>query len=342
MSSRQRGFAVLELLLVVLIATLLAVWASSSLVQKINDSHAQGSAAWMLTARKAVQIYIERYADALMQADHAGFLANKGYADWAAPTLTELKSDHLLAPGFPETGVQGAGLLVRVVRQGAACPGPDCRVEALVYSALPYLHRATQLVDEQMVAQWMLASQGWGGMVAATRPERISGPAFQFDNPPGPGAPLPPGTVALAVTSQQPGMQDFLRVRDARDPDFKGRATIQEELDVGKSAYVRGYLRLGFQGYEYDPCPESGAVAREYMGGLLVCDSLRWRSAGRGGGGGYAINSRYGCKTSGGGSTANPVTRACSCPAGHASVIISDSGAHSADEGRTTGFLCVG
>jgi competence protein ComGC len=342
MSLKQRGFAVLELLLVVLIATLLAVWAAGTLVQKINDAHAQGSAAWMLTARKAVQSYTERYADALMQADHIGSLASKGYADWTAPTLQELKSDHLLAPGFPETGVQGAGLLIRVMRQGAACPGADCRVEALIYSASPYLHRASQRVDEQMVAQWMLASEGWGGMVTAARPDRISGPAFQFNNPPVTGAPLPPGTVALAVTSQQPGMQDFLRVRDARDPDFQGRVTIKEELDIGESAYVRGYLHLGPQGYEYDPCPENGAVAREYMGGLLVCNKLQWRSAGRGGGGGYAVNSRYGCKTSGGGSTANPVTRACSCPEGHASVIISDSGAHSADEGRTTGFLCVG
>src|SRR5690606_3287736 len=98
------------------------------------------------------------------------------------------------------------------------CPGQTCRVEALMYSKRPLLLSGGQ-VDEQMVAQWILAAQGWGGSVTPAQPDLVRGAAFQMPNPPIPGPALPPGTVALAITSDQLSHLVFLRVGDLRDPD---------------------------------------------------------------------------------------------------------------------------
>jgi hypothetical protein len=88
-------------------------------------------------------------------------------------------------------------------------------------------------------------------------------------------------------------------------------------------------------------CSEDGAVARGHEGGLLICRDNAWRPASRSGGGGFSSNQFRGCETSGGTSTANPLTGLCTCPPGTAIVQISDSGPHPFPEGRTLGYICL-
>lgn len=336
----QHGFALLELIAAAIIATLLAVWASNTLVNKVNDASAQASAVWMLAVKQSVHGYIQRHVGALLQADHAGALNQSGYGDWAQPKLSELKSDGLLSPGFPESVSPGAGAFIRLVRHGT-CPGASCRLEALVYSKQPFLLPASAQVDEQMVAQWMMAAQGWGGWVSRAQPHLLRGAAFEMPNPPAPGPVLPPGTVALAITSEQLAHLDFLRVGDGRDPDFHGGATVQGDINTKSDLHVQQYLHLGAQARLYEPCADNAAVAREVNGGLLVCRGNMWRPSSRTGSGGYSINLIYGCNTRANASTENPVTGTCGCPGQSVAVLIADSGPQVFPEGRTLGYLCV-
>jgi len=341
MHNRQRGFAMLELIATILIATLLAVWGAGTLVQKIDDAAAQTSAIWMLSVKNAVRRYVERYAPELADVPAADALAHKGYVNWAAPSLGELKADGMLSRGFPERGVRGIAVGIRLVH-GGECPGDNCRLEALVYSDRAFIRSQTGRVDDQMIAQWLMAAQGWGGSVTHARPDFITGAAFEWPNPPAAGVDrLPEGTVAMAITLEQLADSQYLRVGDARNPDFQGQATVRGDITTMASLNVQDYLVLGAQNYASDACAQNGAIAREYYGGLLVCRSNRWRSAGRGGGGGFSVNSLYGCNTAGGVSTANPVTGTCGCPAGFSVVIISDGGSQTEPEGRTRGYLCV-
>lgn len=337
---KQQGFALLELTVVAVLATLLAVWASHTLVNRIGDASAQAHAVWMLAIKKSVHGYIQTYAGALMRAEHAGAMSPQGYADWAAPRLSELKAGSLLSAGFPETAFPG-GASVRLTRHGD-CPGDTCRIEALVYGNKPFLLSAGSQVDEQMVAQWLMAAQGWGGSVSHARPGVISGPAFEVPNPPASGAALPPGTVALAITSEQLNHLDFLRVGDTRDPAFEGSASIKGNVSTQSDLHVGQYLHLGGQARMQDSCSDDTAVARDINGGLLVCRGGTWNGVSRTGGGGYSVNEIYGCATRAGATTQNPVTRACSCPGATASVLIADSGPQAFPEGRTLGYLCVG
>ena len=342
-SERQRGFALIELTIAVLIATLLAVWAAQTMVVKVNDAAAQSAALWMLSVRKAVHAYLEKNAGLLSEAQTLAALSPNGYADWSRPTILELKGQGLLSAGFPTQVGRGLSAKVLIMRSGS-CPGIDCRFESLVYSDRPLSAKSGAEVDEHMLAQWTLAAQGFGGIVSPARPGVLSGAAFSYSNPPTPDiASLPVGTVAMAITAEQLGILDFLRVRDKRDPDFQASLSVAGNVDAKSSLRVQDYLTISRQEHAYVFCEQEGAVAGEVMGGLLVCRNRVWRSAGRGGGGGFMLNTRSFCADSIGMPTGNPVTGACSCPSGTAAIRISDSGpaTEKLSEGRSMGYLCV-
>lgn len=330
----------LELIVAAIIATLLAVWGAHSLVNRINDASAQSAAAWMLVVKKAASAYMERYAVELAQADDGLPSSLAGYADWSTPSLSELKAGNLLSSSFPESTDPGKGASIKLMREGS-CPGSSCRLSALVHSNAPFVMDSNGRVDEQMVAQWTMAAQGWGGSVNPLRPDRISGPAFDLPNPPAGGPPYAPGTVALAITAEQLGAQDFLRVRDTRNPDFQGALTVVGGIDSQADLRAGRYVHVGAAEALQTECLENGAVALDLDGGLLVCRNRLWRASSRTGGGGYSTSLKNGCQHSPGHLTTNPVTGTCSCPAGSAPVLIADTGVPEFPQDRIMGFLCV-
>jgi hypothetical protein len=145
----------------------------------------------------------------------------------------------------------------------------------------------------------------------------------------------------MAITTEQLGHLDFLRVADTRDPDFRGSATVKGNIHTEGSLRAGQYLHLGAQEALQSPCDENNAVALDVAGGLLVCSENTWRASSRSGNGGYSINLVYGCQTRAKTSTENPVTGGCTCPGQSSPVLISDSGPQALPEGRTMGYLCV-
>lgn len=335
---RQQGFALVELAIALLIATLLAIWGSSQLVDRINDAAAQSAATWMSSVRMAAHAYLERNRSALQLAEAPGALAHLGYADWSRPGLPEFKAAGLLSAGFPEHGIRGLSAVVQVLRSGS-CPGTACRLEALVHGQPPLPAVLSSSSGEQVVAQWLLAAQGQGGAVTASRPDRVGGAAFEFPNPAAPHLQaLPPGTVAMAVTVEQLASADYLRVRDARDPLFQGDVTVGQDLRAQADVDVQGRLLIGAEAVDRGPCQAANQIARGQYGGLLVCRDQIWQSAGGRGGGGYSTNTKTGCAPG----TYNLVTGDCSCPAGYGAVRIAESGSIMAAEGLTRGYICIG
>src|SRR5699024_5476901 len=152
-----------------------------------------------------------------------------------------------------------------------------------------------------------------------------SGQTFSLANPPDSGAALTPGTVVMAVSDDQIAGTSWLRVGDTRDPQFQSDATIGGDVIAGGEISAASYLTLGALAHWRDMCDKEGYVARDLVHGLLVCHGGVWQPASRPGGG-YSMNSRYGCATAEGRPTANPVTGRCSCPPGHAEVQISEGG----------------
>lgn len=337
---RQQGYALVELALALLIAALLAAWGTQALVNRLNDAQAHAAAVWMETVHKAVMAYVRLHGPEIQAATTTDALAGHGYQDWRRPSLAELAQTGLLASGLPQTTRLTGAARVNVWRRGE-CPGDLCIVEALVHGDRPVLRTATGAPDAAMMAQWLLATQGKGGAVHDSEPDRIRGAAFAFDSTLPDGVVLPPGTVGMAVTAEQQALWSFLRVGDRRDPDFQGEVSVAGTVRADADASVAGQLVVGAEVHDGDTCMPDKAVAHNVQGGLLVCQWGRWRSAGRAGGG-YGYNSRYGCKTPEGSSTANPVTGGCSCPWYTAVLPIYDSGPQPTERGRQIAYLCVG
>lgn len=333
---RQRGFALLELAIALLIATLLAVFAADRFAQRGRDAVVEGYVAWMASVHHAAQRYIEHNAASWFKSGPAAHI--QGFADPRSPTLLELKAAGMLSAGFPLQGMRGLGAHIKLVFS-ADCPSDLCRVEALVFSDAPLGRDTTRSHNLSAIAHWLSSSSGKGGAVMPERPATIAGAAFSFSNPPVAGmAPLLPGTVAMAVTAEQLESAAYLRVRDERDPQFQGAATVKGSLTTGGVLHVQDHLHIQTQAMLKTACPVEGAIVRDSYAGLLVCHYGQWNSAGGSGGGGYSTNSLAGCVEA----AANPVTGSCTCPLDYVPVRIADSTSAVPSEGRTRGYICVG
>ncbi len=335
-------------MVVAVLSLVLAIWASQEWAQRTRALQARSLAAWMGIARDAAEAFLARHAAELSGAGAADTLVDRGYADWTAPRWDELRSAGLLGAGWQTTGPLHRTLGLRVVRDGE-CPGASCRVWALLH-ARPALRAPAGGVDEGLVAEWLQAAEGRGLVVWPRQPGFLGGAGLRVPVPEPGTADWSPGVVALAARTAPVhgsevgagGGDDYLRVRDARDPDFQGDATVQGQVSSGSYLVARNGLYLE-QGWGVGGmCAPEGVLGRARDGvGMMVCRQGIWALLVRPPGGGYMLNSRRGCFNATGGSSANPVTGACSCPPGYAMVQVAETGSLVAPEGWTVGYLCV-
>lgn len=346
----QRGFLLVELMVAAAVALLLAVWMTHEWAQRTRDLQAQALAVWMRPVQRAAQDYLARHRAALSDATQEASLAALGYANWRQPRLEELRADQLLPADWPATGPLGQTLGLLVLRDGI-CPGATCRVRALVHTGSPLLQRQG-LVDEAFIAQWLQATRAHGAVVWPGAPGILTGPGLRLAlSGLEPAQAWLPGTVALLVQAESGGgvnaggaidLQAYLRVGDARDPDFQGSATIQGTVRSGARLVAAESLVLEAQQQALGACAPQGAVTRNAAeAGLLICMQGYWRPAARSVGGAYLFNTLRGCVNSLGISTANPMTGYCGCGMGYYPTQVSESGSMKSSDGLTTGFLCL-
>lgn len=339
----QAGFSLVGLVLALVLTSVTAIWASSRVVQGIEDAAARSTGVWLLHVRQAVASMVTMHFDVLAKGEAPQ--AKDGarlFADPFSPTLAELRVQGHLPVDFPEQAALGFGAALRVIR-GEACPGERCRIDALVYSAKPVMTPGMSMPDLLGIATIIDAAQGHGGAVWPQAPGLVRGATFSFANPPAPGAPAyAPGTVALwagvgaGYTPVPPDLEPFVRIGDTRDPMLQGALTTASSVSAG------GYLSVGARAQPGHPCAASiGTIASTHDGELLSCQHGVWRRASGGFGGAYSTNYPLGCRHFTGASTANPVTGQCSCPPGFAGVIVSAGGKWQDTEGWTTGYVCV-
>jgi len=344
---RQRGSLLLEFMVLAALGLALAVWAGQEWAQRVRVLQAQALAAWMDTAQAAAQAYLQRHAAELGRAADPDALAARGYADWRSPTWEELRAAGLLPGGWQAGGPLRQTLHLRV-RQTDPCAQPPCGLQAVVAAASPLL-QGQGGVDESLIAEWLLASRGRGLVVWPQDPAWLRGSGQRVSLPDGLAA--APGTVALlaglppAAESRPPdgpaADSDYLRVRDERDPDFQGGASVRGNVRSGAWLQAREGVVLEQGWSSGGVCSAEGAVGRDSRyAGLLVCQQGRWRPLARPAGGGYLYNSRRGCFSQTGMATSNPLTGTCSCGAGYIPLLVAESGSLASAEGLSQGVVC--
>jgi len=233
----NRGFALVELIIAISIAALLAIYAQSRVARESEDQIAT-----------AAGTFIKQVSDASEQHIFANFEELSAGTDVPTtaidlrPTIAELVAERLLPSGFPTAaGSLPTRQSLRIDISKTGCPGTSCNIVATVCTTTGVtLGSANVRYD---LAQVMVDQQnGTGGQSNYTTPSAIRGPILNIANPNGPIA----GTVCGSSTSfNNQVYQKFVRVRDTRDPDLQGNLSAQGDLAIAGKSSLTGDVVAG-------------------------------------------------------------------------------------------------
>ncbi|GAA0523365.1 type II secretion system protein [Pigmentiphaga daeguensis] len=229
-AARQRGWTLIELAIAASIAMVLAVLAGSRLVREVDDAAAQATGTYLLAIKGAMDGYLVRHYDAL-----AGGAPVAGVAQAFAPTLAELREAGLLQRGFPDRTPFNQAVAIRVERSGS-CPGTGCRVDALVHTATPLRAPGASEPDPGILAQVVMATAGYGAAAYPDQPALMRGATHVLPNPLGATA----GVVGALASLDTTLFQQFVRMRDSRNPDLQGSLDVRGGVRLHDSLALRG------------------------------------------------------------------------------------------------------
>lgn len=243
-SRRQAGWAMVEVTLALVLATLLAIWQVGTEIAQARDAQAQAAGHWLSQVRLAVDQMLRAHHDALVAGRSPLGAAGQSLFDLPlAPRLDELRRAGHLPPDYASISPLGFTAAVSIT-VAAACPGAGCRLDAVVAAVLPSGVSAwLGSSDERAVISQTLG--GYALQVRAAHPMQWRGsllalPATRQDA----SARWPVGSLSAWAGADHASMLAYLRVGDTRDPDFKGRLTVAGPITTQALA-ATGDVRAG-------------------------------------------------------------------------------------------------
>ncbi|MFC5550202.1 hypothetical protein [Massilia aerilata] len=132
--TRQHGYLLLELGLVLIISTILLAGTFSKIVDSVDQLNAESTSDYLKELQGGVNRYIEENAVALKTGN-----AITGFTDPMRPTITELKANkYYLDPSFGQTSALGLSFAVWLVKTPACPSGAGCVITGIAYSTTNY------------------------------------------------------------------------------------------------------------------------------------------------------------------------------------------------------------
>lgn len=275
---RQRGFALLELAIAAMLLTLGAVWMASRLNNDLEDAGARATGRYLLAIKGAVQELMVEHFDLLSgyppSTGSPGGTAAPAWLAQALPlelSVAQLKQAR--APGaaaylpgdFPPAPVYGGEVRVRLWREGL-CPGPACKLQAIVHTAAPVRGDASVSFSPELVGLIMLATDGYGGHAPAGAAHRLRGAIFDVPNPMGDIA----GIVAVSASLDTTLFHQFVRQGDTRP------VWLRNDLHVSGVVASAGGLALETAVQAGAGCGREGLYAMTAGQSLAMCLSGTW------------------------------------------------------------------
>ncbi len=127
----QRGFTLIELSVVALVAVVVAALAGKALLDTMHEGLAESTGSYLFTLKSAMDDYTTKNVTELTNTT-----AIAGFANPLAPTLDELKTAGHLTPSFP-TVTPFKQAVTATVTRSAACPNPGCLITSYVITTSP-------------------------------------------------------------------------------------------------------------------------------------------------------------------------------------------------------------
>lgn len=315
----QRGFGLVETIVVLAIASLAALWAAGELVAAHERSQARATGRYLLAVRGAVHAAL---------ADH--WLAMRGepalpdalpapaWLSGAWPlvvTVADLKQPKAagvagyLPANHPDRPPLGGEVRVRLTRTGTCPPDPasSCDIEAVVYTTAPMRASPRWAFSPDLVAEAMMATDGYGGHARATEPGRLRGAIFNVENPAG----AVTGIVGVDASLETTLWHQFVRQGDTRHIQLRNALTVAGEITTQTGLVLDTAVVPG------DACATDGAYAGTARHTLATCRGNVWFDLGQ-----YVVTYQ-GSRLANGESVPQP-----SCPAGTPFSVVAISNAH--------------
>jgi prepilin-type N-terminal cleavage/methylation domain-containing protein len=328
--TRQRGFSLIEVIIVIAITSLIGTWAASSWMQHAEDSATRATGVWMLSIKQALDQMLHRQSDALVgivEPNARGFQ----YRDVWRPTLEELIGAGHLPRGFPLRAPLAYSVWFRIERPQGDCLRLGCKIVGSIF-AVPSSNERHDAEGVTRVGLLLSTIGGHAASVTSMSGPRVKGATIDVENPPYPDmSPLPPGSILMRSFYDSTQYAVFLRQDDQRDASLQGNLSVAKDLHVGGASKTKGrvsageYLQVGASAVAGGACESEGLIARATDLGLLVCQQGRWQRVDRGNGGGYLELSGFPCFENDDWIVRkrNPKTGNCTCPPGYEPFLMS-------------------
>lgn len=349
----QRGFTLIELALVIAIATIAVAWGATVWMRQADDAAAQATGRWLLAVKTAVDQMLIRQADVIagVSSPLPGAFV---YSSVRSPSLAELGAAGHLPTGFPVSPTLPYAVSVHVLPPQGDCDNKGCRIEALTI-ARPVGMTQGQAADVIRLGGILSALEGTGLSVHPFDPGRLRGALANYGNSPDPSIPaMPVGTIAALSVFDTTQLAQFVRHDDVRDTALRGALSVRREIsaDAGlrTRAQVRAagrvsageYLQVQGMGSDGQACEADGLVARSGDGQLLMCHAGAWRGSGAGFGGAFGLDGVMGCDFPNYRHIMiNPKTGSCSCPAGFMPFEVSRAELDGHPQHTFRSFVCI-
>lgn len=338
----QRGFSLLELLVVIAVTSLIGVWSASTWVNQSEDAASAALGRWLTTVKASVDQMLVRQADMLTGLS-SSVPASTEYQDVWRPTLAELVRAGHLPSGFALRPPLGYDVSIRVLKPTGLCLTQGCKLEVLTL-AIPQASQGNRAENVTRLGKLLASFEGRGAIVSQLSPMRVRGPNIDLPNPPAIDLPsLPVGSIVLSSFYDSSAQASFLRQGEKRDVRLSAnmslagslmagagmssggeiRAMGQISSNAGISAAGRissaGHLQTSAVEIQGSPCDSAGLLAQSSSDGLLVCQGGVWKSSSKSGGGFYIEQAGFRCNARDevGIDRRNPITGDCSCPPGY-------------------------
>lgn len=303
-ATRQQGFLSLEAAFAVMLVAI-ASFMTWTAAQRAADAEiatlqADGILAIRSAAHKLVMNNYAAYQNAEdIKKNNVVLLANGDTAGSSRkPTVANLRALDLGVDTAPAEGIYKslttAGYDITITRAPAGCEtsplGRDCHVSGLVCLNQPLRSRNSAAGEIDTVGLGVILGKlaGKGGASLIGTESIIAGTdgSWQVANP----YPGTPAGIVCARFGWGTEDDDYLRLNDTRDPNFKGGETISgmiagtpTTLQVNGDAVVTGNIAINATAVPDDACTTDKAMVWGDIAGvptLLKCQSGIWKVSG--------------------------------------------------------------
>ncbi|KAA0178816.1 shufflon system plasmid conjugative transfer pilus tip adhesin PilV [Cupriavidus gilardii] len=288
----QRGMTTLTITLALAVASILMLTDARQRVRTVLSAAGSVMGGAMSSVNNAVGVWTATFADEILANDSASV----GVANVRSPTVADLKAKGMLGASFNSVAPGGGQFLTRIDIEPAGCTGASCNITSSTWLSQPVIASETGRIDMRRLTSAVAAIGANGGFADDRTPATAVGAGGWTKLNPDPAR---RAGILMAVNGYgSSAWGAFVRIRDTRDPDLRGRLTVAGDTHlnsslnvaqtatanrvVGNDVIANTNLYLAAAVAPGTPCSVDASVRRNSSSwsGLVVCAFGTWQPIG--------------------------------------------------------------